>query len=119
MARGQPWWPQAQVTVDVLMQELGDDLAGVYVHGSAALGGWVSTSDLDVLAVVEDTAHTNWHALGVSDTYWRPRGAGSGDVGRDNEVEHASHSAVAVSRARCTGVGQSCARCRARRDKTS
>lgn len=64
MARGQPWWPQAQVTVDVLMQELGDDLAGVYVHGSTALGGWVSTSDLDVLAVVEDTAHTNWHALG-------------------------------------------------------
>ncbi len=64
MTSEQPWWPQARALVDTLKLELGDDLGGVYVHGSAALGGWVPTSDLDVLAVASDSANKDWRTLG-------------------------------------------------------
>lgn len=64
MTSEQPWWPQARALVDTLKLELGDDLGGVYVHGSAALGVWVPTSDLDVLAVASDSANKDWRTLG-------------------------------------------------------
>ncbi len=42
---------QLRDTVVLLRDVLGDDLAGVYLHGSAVLGGLRPHSDLDVLAV--------------------------------------------------------------------
>lgn len=41
-----------------LTTELGDDLVGVYLHGSAALGGYVpNVSDIDLLAVIAHPRH--------------------------------------------------------------
>ena len=42
---------QAEAVVRVLRGHLGADLLGVYLHGSAVLGGLRATSDLDLLAV--------------------------------------------------------------------
>jgi predicted nucleotidyltransferase len=42
---------QLDQLVVALREVLGDDLVGVYLHGSAALGGLKPSSDLDVIAV--------------------------------------------------------------------
>jgi predicted nucleotidyltransferase len=42
---------QAEAVVRFLIDKLGADLVGVYLHGSAVLGGLRPTSDLDLLAV--------------------------------------------------------------------
>ncbi|WP_195849184.1 aminoglycoside adenylyltransferase domain-containing protein [Arsenicicoccus cauae] len=68
-----PWQPLADRVLAALREQLGDDLVGVYVHGSAALGGFVrGRSDLDVLAVVsegegEGQPHErDWAAVGAA-----------------------------------------------------
>jgi predicted nucleotidyltransferase len=43
---------QVQRVVSVVRDELGDDVVGVYLHGSGAFGGLHPTSDLDLLAVI-------------------------------------------------------------------
>lgn len=56
------WWPQTKVydtgvmdqlgrTVELVRDTVGPELVGVYLHGSAVLGGLAPASDLDVLAV--------------------------------------------------------------------
>src|ERR671915_1924807 len=50
--------PEVQALLDVLLagirDALGDDLVGVYLRGSLALGGFdAATSDIDLLVVVE------------------------------------------------------------------
>lgn len=42
---------QAQRVIDTVRDVLGDDLLGVYLHGSATLGGLRPNSDIDLLAV--------------------------------------------------------------------
>lgn len=60
-----PWQPLADRLLATLRSELGDDLVATWVHGSAALGGFVpGCSDLDVLVVVDDDAERNWRAVG-------------------------------------------------------
>lgn len=39
-------------------------LVGIYVHGSAALGGFGPASDLDVLAVADDETDVDWPEVG-------------------------------------------------------
>lgn len=61
----QPAWDEiADATCLKLRELLGADLIGAYVHGSTALGGWVRTSDVDILAIVDDQADHDWNALG-------------------------------------------------------
>ena len=66
------WQPLADRVLSALREQVGDDLLGVYVHGSAALGGFVpGHSDLDVLAVVSDvesaaTDERDWTAVGAA-----------------------------------------------------
>lgn len=55
------WEGQAHRVAEVCAARL-SSLAGVYVHGSAALGGFTRASDLDVLVVGEHVA--DWAALG-------------------------------------------------------
>jgi predicted nucleotidyltransferase len=43
--------PQIDLLLAEVRDVLGDDLVGVYLHGSAVLGGLQPTSDLDVIAV--------------------------------------------------------------------
>ena len=45
--------PQLDAVVGGLGRILGDDLAGVYLHGSAVLGAFGPHSDIDVFAVVQ------------------------------------------------------------------
>jgi streptomycin 3"-adenylyltransferase len=45
--------PQLDTAVGGLRRILGDDLAGVYLHGSAVLGAFGPLSDIDVFAVVQ------------------------------------------------------------------
>lgn len=60
-----PWRRQARQVTDLLTAAVCEGLLGVYVHGSAALGGWIPSSDLDVLAVVEDrAAGVSWEDVG-------------------------------------------------------
>ena len=58
---GDAWERQARRIADVCTEHL-PVLTDVYVHGSAALGGFTDASDLDVLVVGEGAA--NWPALG-------------------------------------------------------
>jgi streptomycin 3"-adenylyltransferase len=58
---GDAWERQARRIVDVCTAHL-PVLTGVYVHGSAALGGFTDASDLDVLVVGDSAA--NWAELG-------------------------------------------------------
>jgi streptomycin 3"-adenylyltransferase len=57
-----PWRDQADRVAGVCV-ELVPNLVGVYVHGSAALGGFGPASDLDVLVVADGDAA--WPTLGT------------------------------------------------------
>ncbi|WP_154796397.1 nucleotidyltransferase domain-containing protein [Occultella kanbiaonis] len=59
----QPWRAQAAVISDLLIAEL-TTVVGIYLHGSAALGGFGPTSDLDVLVVVRDEPEADWTSVG-------------------------------------------------------
>lgn len=59
---GQGAWTQQARAVARLCASGGLDMAGVYVHGSAALGGFMPTSDLDILVVANGEA--DWVGLG-------------------------------------------------------
>ena len=61
--RVEPWREQAEAVAEVL-ERLIPDLVGVYVHGSAALGGFGPASDLDVLVLVAGESATDWAAVG-------------------------------------------------------
>lgn len=61
VSSGGAWERQARRIADVCIAHL-PVLTGVYVHGSAALGGFTHDSDLDVLVVGDGVA--NWPALG-------------------------------------------------------
>lgn len=64
MEVGSPGWQwQAETVVWTLRHLLNEALVGVYVHGSAALGGWTPASDFDVL-VTTDAAAVDWQAVG-------------------------------------------------------
>lgn len=63
--RVEPWREQAEAVAEVLVR-LVPDLVGVYVHGSAALGGFGPASDLDVLALVAGESATDWTAVGTA-----------------------------------------------------
>lgn len=60
------WHPQAVRVEETVRRIIGHDLTGVYVHGSAALGGWTPASDLDVLVTTNTTASDNldWAEIG-------------------------------------------------------
>ena len=58
----QEWAPQAESIARVCGTWI-TDLVGVYVHGSAALGGFGPASDLDVLVVTDGDA--DWPGLGA------------------------------------------------------
>jgi hypothetical protein len=62
----QSWSAQADLVTRQLRHHLGSRLTGSYVHGSAALGGWSSGSDLDMLVIVRSGAETDWAATGRS-----------------------------------------------------
>lgn len=57
------WQPQAARVVSAVRALIGEAVVGVYVHGSAALGGWTSASDLDVLVTTSAT-DVDWSAVG-------------------------------------------------------
>lgn len=57
------WRGQATVVAATLEEALAGQLSGVFVHGSAALGGWSPASDLDVL-VTADAVEENWEEVG-------------------------------------------------------
>lgn len=57
------WQQQAGVLTDALVASV-PGLLGVYLHGSAALGGFGSASDLDVLVVADNDPGRDWHAVG-------------------------------------------------------
>ncbi|WP_163541660.1 nucleotidyltransferase domain-containing protein [Occultella kanbiaonis] len=59
----QPWRAQAASISDLLIAEL-TSVVGIYLHGSAALGGFGPTSDLDVLVVVRDEPEADWNSVG-------------------------------------------------------
>lgn len=49
----EPWREQADALCELLVARL-PTLVGVYLHGSAVLGGFTEASDLDMLVVAED-----------------------------------------------------------------
>ncbi|CAM3498691.1 nucleotidyltransferase domain-containing protein [Occultella aeris] len=59
----EPWRAQADAISDLLTAQL-TSVVGVYLHGSAALGGFGPTSDLDVLVVVRDEPEADWDSVG-------------------------------------------------------
>jgi hypothetical protein len=58
-----PWQGQADAVLHSLQVQLPTGLVAVYLHGSAALGGWRPGSDLDVLVVVEDGLLAAWERV--------------------------------------------------------
>ncbi|MFJ8465387.1 aminoglycoside adenylyltransferase family protein [Streptomyces swartbergensis] len=59
-----PEQPGTDHLVQLLRTTLGDTLLGIYLHGSATLGGLRPHSDIDVLAVVRDrTTHAQRRSL--------------------------------------------------------
>ncbi|MEU0384180.1 aminoglycoside adenylyltransferase family protein [Streptomyces chartreusis] len=59
-----PDQPTTDHLVQLLRTTLGDSVLGIYLHGSATLGGLRPHSDIDVLAVVRDrTTHAQRRAL--------------------------------------------------------
>lgn len=61
---GSPEWQrQAELVVSTLRSLLSEAELGIYVHGSAALGGWTPASDLDVLVTTGDD-HADWRTVG-------------------------------------------------------
>lgn len=62
------WGAQAERVARACTEVLGPDLVGVYVHGSAALGGFGPASDLDVLVVARgerDLRHLGERLLAI------------------------------------------------------
>jgi predicted nucleotidyltransferase len=57
------WKPQAAQVTATLRHLLGEAVSGVYVHGSAALGGWTPTSDLDML-ITSAADDRDWPTIG-------------------------------------------------------
>lgn len=58
------WRGTVDACTSVLLGALGDQLIGVYLHGSAAFGDWTDSSDVDLLAVVADEPRADWRAIG-------------------------------------------------------
>lgn len=63
--RGRGWESQAVLVAAFLEETLVGRLLGVFVHGSAALGGWMEASDLDIV-VTCDAVEEDWLAVGRS-----------------------------------------------------
>lgn len=63
LVTGTRWQPQASRVAAVLNRAVAGGVTGVYVHGSAALGGWNAASDLDIL-VTSTRADADWLAIG-------------------------------------------------------
>ena len=57
------WWPQANLVAAFFEETLGAAASGVFVHGSAALGGWTSSSDLDML-ITSEVLDREWLDIG-------------------------------------------------------
>lgn len=59
----EPWHEQAKAVSEAVVSAI-PTAVGVYLHGSAVLGGFGPASDLDVLVVADDTTDGDWHAVG-------------------------------------------------------
>jgi streptomycin 3"-adenylyltransferase len=57
------WRPQAALVAAFFEETLGSAASGVLVHGSAALGGWTSSSDLDML-ITSEVLDQDWLVIG-------------------------------------------------------
>jgi len=57
------WWPQATLVAAFFEETLGAVASGVFVHGSAALGGWTASSDLDML-ITSKVLDRDWLVIG-------------------------------------------------------
>ncbi len=57
------WQPQASLNAAFFDAALAGGLSGVFVHGSAALGGWTAASDLDIL-VTSERVDADWLTIG-------------------------------------------------------
>jgi predicted nucleotidyltransferase len=70
--------PQADAVVEELQRILGDDLIGVYLHGSAVLGCFGPKSDIDLVAVSRRSLDADQRLrlakmlLGISASYEQP-----------------------------------------------
>lgn len=62
LASPEPWRAQMDALRDLLSARV-PTLVGIYLHGSAALGGFGPASDLDVLVVVEDDPGPDWDLI--------------------------------------------------------